>query len=56
MTEEFSTPAVNTLNNAVYQWHIVVDGELLASEGNTKIAERKRTISKRCYSPDVVFY
>jgi hypothetical protein len=55
MTEKFGTPAMNTIHNTINQGHIMVNGKLLAGEGDTKIPEGQRAIIKRSCFPNISF-
>jgi hypothetical protein len=53
MTEKLGTPTMNTIHNTINQGHVMVNGELLAGEGDTKIPEGQRSISKRSGFPNI---
>jgi hypothetical protein len=55
MTEKLGTPTMNTIHDTINQGHVMVNGELLAGEWDTKIPEGKRAISKRSSFPNISF-
>jgi hypothetical protein len=55
MTEKLGTPTMNTIHDTINQGHVMVNGELLAGEWDTKIPEGKRVISKRSSFPNISF-